>query len=241
MNIIIEKLTLSNNKILWHIRYILIRLFYFHKNIISLIKSYRKNILKSRYKYVIGIISCILKCIIILLICHFVDSVLIKKGIIKTIDDNAYKNILIPSVIASISLSGVLLGIYCSNINNIYSLKYKNANQSIVEYFVNDKKILECINSIEISLFYSIALIIVMWFNASNFSCYCMFFAILIKSLIIFCIDGNNITYISNPLLLNNNICVEIIDDFKELYDNATYYKYVSIHKSIREKVKKKD
>ena len=86
----------------------------------------------------------ILKGIFIASIVLKFDCLVLKKQILKTVDENVF----CPSIIGGIGIAGVILGLYCSNVATIYSTRYANAPRNVANAFRNDRLTRKCVSGI---------------------------------------------------------------------------------------------
>lgn len=134
-------------KIYWKIREKIINLIFKIKkikfrfdNIGQSYKEYRSftEILFSKF------FSGAIKAIILVLILGKIDSELLDYGIKNSINGNIFADV----IIGELSVSGVILGLYYSNISSIYSTKYASAPKKIALAFQYDRLTVKCLNSI---------------------------------------------------------------------------------------------
>lgn len=82
--------------------------------------------------------------IIFLIFLSWADGLVYKIENIPTVENDIF----IPFVIGGISIAGVILGLYCSNIASIYSLRYADAPNNIARAFQEDSLTCWCISTI---------------------------------------------------------------------------------------------
>lgn len=100
-------------------------------------KSFRKLLLSKFF-------SGFLKGLILAIIFRFLDIVLL-----NVCDEVALNNGFFTDVIiGELGVSGVILGLYCSNISSVYSTRYTNAPEKIAIAFQYDRLTVKCLNSI---------------------------------------------------------------------------------------------
>lgn len=75
---------------------------------------------------------------------QFIDDMLISVFSLKTVKLEFFRDI----IIAEVGVSGVILGLYCSNISSVYSTSYSNAPKEIAKAFQCDELTAKCMNSI---------------------------------------------------------------------------------------------
>lgn len=136
-----------NKRIYWKIRKRILSILFRYKVFVH--KSYNKIENSKEYaffefeiakKVVIGLIKGIITAFILLAI----DRVILKVGYSTKIDDTVFATV----VIGCLSVAGVILGLYCSNISSIYSSKYANAPKAVLNAFQYDKLTQRCIGTI---------------------------------------------------------------------------------------------
>lgn len=83
----------------------------------------------------------IIKGVLLTAILLFVDGFFLKKCALSSTERNYFVQL----IIGGIGVSGVIFGLYCSNISSIYSKKYDNAPERVSRAFVNDPLMKRCI------------------------------------------------------------------------------------------------
>ena len=86
----------------------------------------------------------LIKGIVIAVILLAIDRMILKVECSAKIDDTVFVTV----VIGCLSVAGVILGLYCSNISSIYSSKYANAPKTVSNAFQYDKLTQRCIGTI---------------------------------------------------------------------------------------------
>ena len=97
-----------------------------------------------RKRVLISILIGIMKATIVIVAVRWFDGLILKFKDIQEVDNNLF----IPTVIGGVSVAGVILGLYCSNITSIYSLRYSNAPKIIAIAFQYDRLSRRCISRI---------------------------------------------------------------------------------------------
>lgn len=136
-----------NRKIFWKLRKIILKIVFNIKRVIYRIidfiignseySSFSRMVVKGSF---FGIIKAIIFVIILL----WMDELVFNIENVPIVN----KNIFVSFVIGGISIGGVILGLYCTNIASIYSLRYANAPRSIAIAFQYDRLTRKCISAI---------------------------------------------------------------------------------------------
>lgn len=103
-----------------------------------------KDYIPFRLKIVKEAIWGLIKGIVIATILLFIDGLLLKTGFFVELRNDIF----VAVVIGCLSITGVILGLYCANISSIYSSKYANAPDTVSTAFQNDKLTKRCISTI---------------------------------------------------------------------------------------------
>lgn len=90
------------------------------------------------------VINGLLKGIVWAVFFHAMDIVLQKTFNISIPGLNIFADV----IIAEVGVSGVILGLYCSNISSVYSTRYSNAPEKIAIAFQYDRLTVKCMNGI---------------------------------------------------------------------------------------------
>lgn len=136
-----------NRKIFWKLRKIILKIVFNIKRVLYSIINFVSG--NSEHRSFGGIVIKsslleIIKVAIFIIIVLWMDELVFKIGDVPIVD----KNIFVPFVIGGISVAGVILGLYCSNIASIYSLRYANAPRNIAMAFQYDRLTRRCISGI---------------------------------------------------------------------------------------------
>lgn len=132
------------------------------KRKIRIIFQLHKYKIEASMPYVLLLLSrtlwSILKVGIWVLIINWIEYLVINNGVVLQFD----LNILSEIIIAGVGVSGVILGLYCSNILGVYSTKYINASKLVAKSFQADKLTLKCLNTIIGFIIYGTLLLVEM-------------------------------------------------------------------------------
>ncbi len=136
-----------NRKIYWKIRKRLLNLLFKCKvfaykstSKIETSKDYGPFGLAIIKKAILGLI----KGIVIAAILSVVDGLILRMGCSIELKGDIF----VAVVIGCLSITGVILGLYCANISSIYSSKYANAPETVSNAFQNDRLTQRCIGTI---------------------------------------------------------------------------------------------
>ena len=149
-----------NTKIYWKIRKMMLNWIFNIKKIIYRYNNWSQSTkeYKSFRKILISrVINGLFKGLILVVIFHVLDIVLQKALDIYSLNIALKKifnistcglNIFADVIIAEVGVSGVILGLYCSNISSVYSTRYSNAPEKISRAFQYDRLTVKCMNNI---------------------------------------------------------------------------------------------
>lgn len=119
-------------------------------------------------------------------------------------------------VIGGMSIAGVILGLYCSNIASIYATKYANAPTNLARLFQRDIITRKCIKEIVGYIIFSIILLGECVFQ-SDTSLFSMVFLLLysIRIIVVFSIAGNRSNTLSNTYQISESLYADIESAFR--------------------------
>lgn len=86
----------------------------------------------------------IIKVLILIILVLWLDKIVLKLKGIPVVN----QDMVVPIVIGSVSVAGIILGLYCANIASIFSSRYTNAPRNISIAFQYDKLTRRCITGI---------------------------------------------------------------------------------------------
>jgi len=136
-----------NRKIYWKIRKRILNILFKCKvlaykstNKLETSKDYGSFGLEIVKKAILGLIKGIVIAVILLA----VDGLILKMRCFTELKGDVF----VAVIIGCLSISGVILGLYCANISSIYSSKYANAPETVSNAFQNDRLTKRCIGTI---------------------------------------------------------------------------------------------
>ena len=89
-------------------------------------------------------VSGALKALVLASIFRIIDIALSKNCLEFALNYNIFADV----IIGELGVSGVILGLYCSNVSSVYSTSYSNAPKKIAIAFQYDRLTIKCINDI---------------------------------------------------------------------------------------------
>ncbi len=136
-----------NTRIYWRIRKIILNWIFHIKKIIFGYYNWRQSAKenKSFRKILLNrVIDGFFKGLIWVVFFRALDTTLLKVLDISSVESNIFADV----IIAEVGVSGVILGLYCSNISSVYSTRYSNAPEKIARAFQYDRLTVKCMKNI---------------------------------------------------------------------------------------------
>ena len=164
-------------------------------------KSFSRLILKTVF---FQSIKAAFMCLITVLL----DGILLCVTKQKALDPQIFVSI----VIGGISVAGVILGLYCSNMASMFSSKYTNAPESINKLYQRDIVTNKCVKQIISYITFCIALLVVC-IAKIEFSCVTVILLLLltVRMIVTFSISGNRAYDLSNTYRIADVIYPDIL------------------------------
>ena len=137
--------------------------------------------------------------------------------------------IYISILIAGLSISGIILGLYCSNIASIYSTRYINAPSSLSKMFEHDVVTNRCIKQIVGYIIFDLILIFEVLLNIQYGICSIIIVIILTIFMIVsFALMGNRSYQLSDTYIIGHILYPEIYSIVKNMTKNNFLYSDIS-------------
>lgn len=217
-------------KAYWHIRKVILSIQFFLREKIYGInrKIYDEKQTLSFSRLVLKtLISQILKYTLLALLLLWGDAVLVPYLQITVFKMNLLplnSEISVSIVLGGMGIAGVILGLYCSNITSIYSVKYANAPVNLSLLFQRDIITNRCVRQIVGYIILCIIMLGELIFSITI--SYLSILAILVMTvriIIIFSIAGSRSNQLSNTFQISKNIYREILPVFKHISSCSFY------------------
>lgn len=157
-------------------------------------------------------------------ILYKIDILVMSKYTVN-IQNKMYINILI----AGMSIAGIILGLYCSNIASIYSTRYLNAPNSLSKMFEHDIVTNRCIKQIISYIIFVLILIFEVLLGIKYGICSIILVVILTISVIVsFALTGNRSYQLSDTYMIGYVLYPEIYSIVKNMTKNNFLYSDIS-------------
>ena len=217
------KILLMNKEVFWKVRAKLSKgLFFLRKalfSVSSFINKQRTNISIQRALVFQTVKKLILAAVLLLVVCVLDYLIFDIYGLFNPLS-TLNQQILSDILIAALSISGIFLGLYFSNIATVYSSRYANAPASVRHLFENEVVTSNSINDIILFIIISIvALLISMFGLVLKPVTICLLFFLSIKNIVSFAIIGKRSFQFSDVF----EITTPVYKTIRELYKSATF------------------
>ena len=217
------KILLMSKEAFWKVRAELSKgLFFLRKALFSVnsfINKQRTNISIQRTMVLQTIKKLILAAVLLFVVCVLDYLIFDILGVINPLS-TLNQQILSDVLIAALSISGIFLGLYFSNMTSVYSSRYANAPAKVRQLFENEVVTSNSINDIILFIVISIvALLISMFGLVLKPISICFLFFLSIKNIVSFALIGKRSFQFSDVF----EITTPIYKNIRELYKSATY------------------
>lgn len=187
-------------------------IFRFKKTIFSITAFFNNKRLTSAFSK--RIIRTLLQQIItngIIALLLYISDAFVSTEFSLTINNALLNDILI----GGMSIAGIILGLYCSNVTSIYSARYVNAPNSLSEMFQNDIVTNKCIKRIIGYIILSLILLSENLLGVNIYICsVAVIFILTVRMIITFSLTGNRTYQLSDTYKIANSIYPEIYSLF---------------------------
>lgn len=187
-----------NKKIYWKLRKLILGIAFRGKAVVYRVSDTING--NREYRSFRGVVAKgsmieIIKVLILIILVLWLDKIVLKLKGIPVVN----QDMVVPIVIGSVSVAGIILGLYCANIASIFSSRYTNAPRNISIAFQYDKLTRRCITGIvDYIIFGLLVLTITLMGHTISWSTILVFIIMSIVVIISYSIAGNRAYQLSD-------------------------------------------
>lgn len=208
---LLNNLNLSNNKIILKIRTFMLRTIFNCKKMYFKVVLRLKDISINNTNIIKKTIKFIIKSILAIYVIDKIDIYFMQLLKIEVIQLSELKEI----IVANLGIIGVVLGLYCSSLDSIFSENYTQVTENVADLFRNDKRTQRTIKLLISDIVISLILLLKILFNNVTGYITIVFYVILtFYTVIQYAYEGRNTNVLSCPYSLAYNIYSDIVSIF---------------------------